>query len=342
MVNASQIEPEIFAAGDVELQSGMTLADAKLAYATFGTLNDARDNVIVYPTRFGGRHEDNLYLIGAEHALDPNRYFIIVPNLLGNGVSSSPSTAPAPLDGPRFPATTIYDNVLLQRRLLLEHFDVQRVQLAIGWSMGGQQAYQWGALFPEDVARVAVICGAARTASHTHVFLEGVKAALTCDAAFAAGEYGDHKPRRGLRAMGRVWAGWALSQAFYRNEQYKSMGYTSLEDYLVRYWDVVEQERDPNNMISMIETWQACDLSDNPVFGGDYKAAMSAIQANVLVMPGQTDLYFPPEDSADEVALLSRGTLEVITSTWGHYAGGGRDAADSKFIDNRVRELLAD
>lgn len=342
MSAAVHIEPELFAAGDVELQSGMTLADAKLAYTTFGALNEARDNVIVFPTRFGGRHEDNLYLIGAEHALDPTRYFIIVPNLLGNGVSSSPSTAPAPLDGPRFPATTIYDNVLLQRRLLLERFDIERVELVIGWSMGGQQAYQWGALFPDDVSRVAVICGAARTAPHTHVFLEGVKAALTCDSAFASGEYGDRIPRRGLRALGRVWAGWGLSQAFYRHEKFRSMGYTSLEDFLTRYWEAIYLERDANNLVSMIETWQACDLSDNPVFGGDYEAAMRAIQANVLVMPGQTDLYFPPEDSAGEVALLTRGTLEVIASTWGHYAGGGRDAADTKCIDNAVRDLLAD
>jgi homoserine O-acetyltransferase len=68
---------------------------------------------------------------------------------------------------------------------------------------------------------------------------------------------------------------------------------------------------------------------------------MAAIAADVLVMPGRTDLYFPPEDSEIEVAHLARGELRVIPSGWGHYAGGGRAEDDVRFIDRALAELLA-
>jgi homoserine O-acetyltransferase len=112
-----------------------------------------------------------------------------------------------------FPLVTIADNVVLQRRLLIEVFEMEVVRLAVGWSMSGQQAYHWAALFAGAVERLAVICGTARTAPHTHVFLEGVRSALTADAVWANGDY-ERPPLIGPRALGRVWAGWALSQTW--------------------------------------------------------------------------------------------------------------------------------
>lgn len=332
--------PETFHAGDVLLQSGITLPDTRIVYEVHGTPNAARDNVVVFPTRFGGTHADNAYLIGPGHALDPARWCVVVPNLLGNGVSTSPSNAPPALAGGRFPATTIHDNVVLQGRLVSEVLGAERLAMVVGWSMGGQQAYEWAAWFPERVPRAAVICGAARTTPHTHVFLEGMRAALTADAAWAEGDYRE-PPRRGLRALGRAWAGWALSQAFYREHGYRQLGYATLEDFLVRYWEGMYLARDANNLLSMMRTWQAADVGANDRHAGDYAAAMAAIDADVLVMPGRTDLYFPPEDSQAEVARLRRGELRVIPSIWGHYAGGGRFAEDVAFIDAALRELLA-
>ena len=96
--------------------------------------------------------------------------------------------------------------------------------------MGALQAFQWGALFPDMVERIAPFCGSAKCSRHNFVFLEGVKAALTADGAFNGGWYKD-QPTKGLRAMARVYAGWGLSQAFYRERlDMESLGYSSLED----------------------------------------------------------------------------------------------------------------
>ncbi|WP_269758985.1 hypothetical protein [Variovorax sp. E3] len=93
---------EIFELGDVALQRGATLRGAKLAYKTYGTLNAQKSNAIVYPTWYSGQHYDNEWLIGPGMALDPAKYFIVVPNMLGNGLSSSPSNSPEPYNLARF------------------------------------------------------------------------------------------------------------------------------------------------------------------------------------------------------------------------------------------------
>lgn len=331
---------EIFEAGEVTLQSGATLANARLAYKTYGRLAKAKDNAIVYFTRFYGTHRDNEYLIGPGKALHPDRYFIVVPNLFGNGLSSSPSNAEPPFDGPNFPGVTIHDNVMVQRRLLAETFGIERIALAVGWSMGAQQAYHWAALFPSDVESLAPIAGSARTSPHNHVFLEGVKAALTADAAWRDGKY-RQQPVTGLRAMARCWAGWALSQSFYREGLYSGMGYSSVEDFLVGFWEDLFLRRDANNMLAQIWTWQKSDLSANALYRSDYERALSAIEARAIVMPGETDLYFPVDDSAIEVSHMRNAELRPIPSVWGHYAGGGANPEDVAFVDAALKELLA-
>ena len=110
----------LFELGDFPLDAGVTLPAARLAYTTYGKLNAARDNVIVFPTWFVGTHADVEWLIGDGKALDTTKYFVVVPSMFANGLSSSPSNTPAPFAGPRFPAITIQDNVMTEALDILE------------------------------------------------------------------------------------------------------------------------------------------------------------------------------------------------------------------------------
>lgn len=335
------MEPSIFEAGEVTLQSGVRFAGARLAYRTFGELDASRSNAIVYCTPFGARHTDIEWLVGEGKALDPRKYFIVIPNLFGNGVSSSPSNTGAPYDQGRFPRFTIRDNVAIQHRLLTEVLGVERIALVHGWSMGGLQAYEWAARYGAFVERIGVACGAARCSPHNFVFLEGVRAALTGDPNYADGWFAA-KPERGLRAMGRVYAGWALSQAFYREETWRTTGAKSLEEFLVNGWEANFLRRDGNDLLCHIDTWQHADIANNEQYNGDFAAALAAISARALVMPGETDLYFPVEDNRREVALMRHAELLPIPSIWGHRAGNPATiAADAAFIDNALARLLA-
>ncbi len=332
---------DTFELGDVILQSGITLRGARLAYRTFGQLNSRKDNVIILPTFFGAQHPANEPMIGPGMALDPEDYFIIVPNHFGNGLSSSPSNTPSPLNRGHFPLITYYDNIHCQHRLVTEQFGIEQIALVCGFSMGAQQTFHWGALFPEMVARIAPWCGSAKTSRHNFVFLEGVKAALMADVAWNGGDY-DQPPETGIRAMSRVYAGWGPSADFYREEAYRDMGFSSVEDYIVAGWEGRFLERDANDMMAMIATWQQGDISANALYNGDFIKALNAITAKAIVMPSQTDQYFPPADNALEVEHMPNAELRPIPTIWGHVGGGpGRNPEDTAFIDSALKELLA-
>jgi homoserine O-acetyltransferase len=208
--------------------------------------------------------------------------------------------------------------------------------------MGGLQTFHWGALYPDMVERILPFCGSAKCSRHNFVFLEGVKAALTADDAWHHGWY-DKPPTKGLRAMARVYAGWGFSQAFYREKlDLKELGYSSLEDFLVAFWEGFFLPKDANNLLTMLWTWQHGDISDNELYRGDLEKALGAIKARAIVMPGQTDLYFPPEDSEYEVSRMSNAELRPMPSIWGHFAGGpGLNRGDVEFLDKALKELLA-
>src|SRR3954451_20380490 len=159
---------ETFDLGDFTLQHGVTLKDAKLAYKTFGELNADRSNAIVYPTWYSGFHWDNEWLVGEDMALDPRKYFIIIPNMLGNGLSSSPSNTPPPHDKANFPNVTFYDQVEAQHKLVAEHFGIETLPLVTGWSMGAGQTYQWAVSHPGMVQRAAPFCGSSKTSEHNY------------------------------------------------------------------------------------------------------------------------------------------------------------------------------
>jgi len=330
-------------AANFRLQCGVTLPKARVVYQTYGELSRDRDNVILYPTSYGAQHTTIDWLIGPDGILDPTRWFIVIPNMFGNGLSSSPSNDDLPGLAEAGLYFTHLDNVTAQERLLREVFSFgagDRLALIYGWSMGAQQAYHWGALYPERVARIAALCGTARTTEHNQIFLESLRSALTADPAWNGREF-DGIPERGFRTFARIYASWAASQAYYREGIYRRLGYDSLEDYLWQGWEANYRKRDPRDLIAMLDTWARCDISQNPTYKGDYPRALAAIQAQTLIMPATTDLYFTPEDCAAEADRIPNATYRPIPSIWGHRAGNPyQNPEDAAVIRQAVRDLL--
>ena len=325
--------------GDFELQSGVVLPNAKLSYAAHGALNDARDNVIVYPTWATGRHSANEVFVGPGRALDPDRYFIVIPDMFTNGLSTSPSNCDPPYDGPRFPLVTAYDNVRAQHRLLTEHFGVARVQLAIGFSMSGQQAFHWGAHYPELVERICSICGAAKTSIHNWVYVSAVRAAMESADGWNDGECRTWPPRL-LRAVMRIAMTMLFSQDWYRAGGFRSAGASSAEEFITG-GEALLADWVPMDFYHQLETWLAADVSANPMFNDDFDKALGSIRSRALVMPCGTDMYFRVEDNELEVAKMPNAELRVIHSMWGHAAGfPGQNPDDDMFIDGVVKEFL--
>jgi homoserine O-acetyltransferase len=333
------MDHEVFTLHDFELQSGDVLPEARLAYKTYGELNANADNVVVLPTFYTGSHMRNEGFFGPGRAIDPVRHFVVSINMFGNGISSSPSNTPPPFDAASFPRITLYDNIRAQYRLLTEGLGVNRIALVTGWSMAGCQSFQWGAQYADFVGAILPFCASAKTSEHNIVFLEGVKAALQADAVYADGGYSE-PPIKGLKAFGRVYAGWAFSQTFYRQQMYRLKGFDSAEE-LLQDWEQDHLNWDANDLLCKLWTWQQGDISANPLYRNDFKAALNAITADTIVIVCDNDLYFRPEDNQLEIEHIIGGELRIYRSPWGHcVASPGNDPEFERYLDQAIRELL--
>lgn len=376
-----------FDAGDVPLQSGVIFPNVKIVYEIHGTMNKDKSNVILvsdgavptvnrsayfvtrfgcagdgewvhrpdclvvqHPTSFGARSEDLRYRIGAgsDYTLDCQKYCVVVVNLLGNGLSSSPSHLGS-MSG--YPMPTMYDNVMLHERLLREELQVDRpLPLIFGYSMGAMAALHFAALFPDKVQRVAAVCGAATVSHYNRVFLASLKAALCADPAWDAGAQSFlGPPARGLQAFGTIYAGWGLSPSFYREEEFlrPEVGdFKNLDDFIERGYVSGFAGADGHDLLAMLHTWDTGDVSANPHFKGDKKAALASIRAKTFLMPCESDRYFTVEDLRREAALFRPGVAELrpIPSSWGHRAGDPHrpgQLLQARFITEQVRALLS-
>lgn len=331
---------ELFPLGDFRLDSGDVLPDARIAYATYGRPNQTRDNAIVLPTWFTGTHADHEWLIGDGEPLDTSRYFVVVPSMFANGLSSSPSNARTPFDRARFPAISIADNVRAQHLLITEHLGIRGIELVTGGSMGAFQVFQWALSHPELVRRIMPTAGASTVSPHCYVFLAGVKAALLADPAWAGGDY-DAPPETGLKAVGRVYAGWALSQPFYRQGLYRQLGSETIDAFLVDFWEAFFLELDANNLLSQLATWQSASLAATPGYQGDLARALGDIWAKAILAPGERDLYFPVADMAWEAEQMPDAELSVIPGVFGHFSDSGVDPECNEAVRAMLRRLLA-
>ena len=323
-----------FELGDLALEQGGVLADAQIAWKSYGTLSPAKDNVIVYPTSYTATAAGQEWLIGPEGILDPTRWFIVTPDMFGSSTSSSPSNTPD------YPAlVTAGDNVRAQERLLRTVFGTERVACVYGFSMGAIQAYHWASLFAGAVERAIVVCGSARTSVHNRVFLQGLLAILDAAPEHLGGGRFAREPEAAKRAFARVYAGWAMSQDWYREGLYMAEGAPDLRAFLDEEWEPGFTGCKAADLYAQARCWEAADIGS--AHGGDLAEALGAIQARVLLMPGETDLYFRVADNAAELPFLRHGVLRPIPSIWGHRAGAPRsNAADAAFLRDAVRDWL--
>lgn len=321
-------------------ESGVTLPQARVVYGTYGHLNAARDNVVLLPSHYMANHHGYEWLIGPGLALDTAKLFLVATELFGNGASSSPSNTPEPFHGPRFPVTSIRDNVEAVHRLLVDELKVQHLRAIIGFSMGAQQAFQWAVSYPTFANRIVATSGTAKTYGHGIVRLEGQIAALTADPTFNAGDYAA-PPKAGLEAFGMVWAAWLYSQEWWRRELWRTTAAPGTTFEQVMQSMRTRFNADANNYILQAHTWEKHNVGDTPGFNGDVEKALRSITARLLYMPSETDLYFPMGDARYEAQFIPHVQFTPIPSLWGHPAGAGASPADKKFLNETIAKFLS-
>ncbi|KAK5942242.1 hypothetical protein PMZ80_004805 [Knufia obscura] len=341
--------------------SGTTLHDLTIAYRSYNPSAASKHGTVLIPTCFAGKINTTL-TFNSDPSSALHNYHVVVVAMLSNGESSSPSNKsffPGPGE------LHYEDLVHAQHDLLTNGLGVTQLEAVIGFSMGGQQAYHWGVMYPDFVKRVVGICTSARTSGHNYAFLEGPIAAMTSSIDYVAwkqiqakiangDDVGAHlrevKPKQGLAAWARVYAAWLTSATWFREREWEKMGCKNLEEWMALR-EAGYAEWNADDLLVKARMWQLGDVGSTkrgvvsqlghaPGDDGALGQALGSITAKVLLMPCRSDQYFRPEDNEDELKHLKDGRLEVIESSWGHIAGGGANPVDVKLMDAKIAEHM--
>lgn len=316
--------------GAFQLQSRLETCGLRLRYELHGQLNADRSNAILFPTWFAGRHALNRWIIGSGRALDTDRFCIIVVNALGNGESSSPSNDSQLLVAGRPAEISLLDNVRAQERLV-RSLGIERLYAIIGRSMGAQQALQWGCLYPRMVERIFAFCGVPRTTRHNRLLLQAMADVL---------QGHEDEPGAATTLAARIYAGWSLSHEFFAGPV-PDEACRNVEEWVERHLAAAFRTFDRRDLLALVRTWQTADVSDNPVFEGDLRAALQAIEARTLLMPISHDLIFPPRDFEFAQSVIPNCESHLLYSHWGHRAGApGGCKDDMATLEHSVKRFL--
>lgn len=337
---------ELVPLGRFELEDGGVIPDLELAVATYGQLNEAKDNAILVPTWFSGTHQtwDQVF-IGPGRALDPEKYFIIVINQIGNGLSTSPHNTDGEIAMSRFPNVRIADDVRAQEQLLREVYGIDRLALVVGGSMGAQQTWEWAVRFPDKVLRAAPIAGTAQNTPHDFLFTKTLMDAITSDPGWNGGEYTSHtQVHDGLARHADIWAVLGLSTEFWKTGVWREIelpdvSWDTFEEFEERFLRATFTVMDPNSLLVQGWKWQRGDVARNT--DGDLAAALGRITAKVFVMPHDEDMFFPPRDCEYEQQLTPNSELRVLHTIAGHFGLFGFEPAYLAEVDAHLKELLA-
>jgi homoserine O-acetyltransferase len=323
---------------DLKLESGEAIKDFAISYVTHGKLNANKSNAILMVTAISGNHHRLDFMIGPGKALDPDKYFIVCTDAIGNGLTTSPSNSKAHPQM-QFPKYAIRDMITSQYRLLTEHLGITHVVAVIGPSMGGMQTLQWGVSHPDFMDSLVALVPLAKTPAWTVSVLEASRKAIMLDPAWKGGAY-TSPPEQGIR----LWRDILLLAARTPEVNRDQFGDKPLD--VLPWMDKTEtgliKAFDANDWIYQTWAYERHDVGTTPGFDGDTAKALQSIRAKTLILLGTKDLLNPewePQDAAKNIRNVKVMTIRPGSVT-GHAAAGGAYPADVEFINRETIGFL--
>jgi len=296
--------------GDLPLEQGGLLRDCVIGYRTFGRLDASKSNAVLVPTAFGDTSGGAASRVGPGKLLDSSRYFVIVVDSLGDGVSSSPSNSSSQ-PGPSFPEFSMRDMVNAEKKLVTGVLHLPHLLAVVGSSMGGMQAFQWAVSYPEFVTKVVSIAGSPQLTSYDRLVWRTAILALKSDPEWADGRY-KKQPQLHLMNMALTLV---VQTPEYVATHTAREAYPTFESELVQGPD----DLDANDTLRQIGAILTTDVAATQ--GGSLQKAAALVRARLLVIVNRRDLLVNPLPSR-EFAHLAGGRLVELDSDCGHRAQG--------------------
>ncbi|WP_420209159.1 homoserine O-acetyltransferase MetX [Candidatus Electronema sp. JC] len=320
------------------VECGAGLGPITLAYETWGELSPQKDNVILVLHAFSGDSHvashaggDSKaqeagwweFMVGPGKGIDTRKYFVLCSNIIGGCMGSTGPSSVNPATGQPygmdFPVVTIKDMVRAQK-MLLDHLGISRVLAVVGGSMGGMQALQWCASYPEAVASAVLLATTARHSALAIAFNEIARQAIMTDPKWRQGRYyGGEGPELGLavaRMIGHVTylSDEAMRRKFGRRLQGRcSFSYDfnanfQVESYLHYQGEKFVRRFDANSLLYITK---AADYFDFTAVDSGTLTRMADAGVRVLVTSFSSDWLYPTYQSKELVRLLKKNSINV-------------------------------
>ena len=308
----------------ITLESGAVLAEVDITYDTFGTLNEAKDNVIWVCHALTANSDVAdwwPHTVEEGRFLDPTRYFIVCANFLGSHYGTTSPLSINPTTDKKyyydFPQITVRDMVKCHQ-LLAKHLGIERVKLLIGSSIGGFQCMEWAISEPKFMESVALIATTTCTEPWAAAFNESQRMAIRTDKT-----WGEHRDDAGIDGMAVArsialisYRGGAAYNATQQDENPTEASFTRRAHSYQQYQG--EKLRRRFNAMSYYRLSEAVD-SHNIARGRDSIAeALKKIEARALVVAISSDILFPPEAHVPMREHIRDVEYHLIESEFGH------------------------
>ena len=316
---------EVYHHGEaITLESGAVLAEVDITYDTFGTLNQAKDNVIWVCHALTANSDVAdwwPHTVEEGRFLDPTRYFIVCANFLGSHYGTTSPLSVNPATGEKyyydFPQITVRDMVKCHQ-LLAKHLGIERVKLLIGSSIGGFQCMEWAISEPKFMESVALIATTTCTEPWAAAFNESQRMAIRTDHT-----WGQRRDDAGIDGMAVArsialisYRGGAAYNATQQDENPSEASFTRRAHSYQQYQG--EKLRRRFNAMSYYRLSEAVDSHNIARGRGSIAEALARIEARALVVAISSDILFPPEAHTPLRKHIRDVEYHLIESEFGH------------------------
>jgi len=309
--------------GDLKLESGAVLKDCRIGYHAYGHLNTTKTNGVLFPTWYGGTSRDIELNIAPWKAIDTTKYYLMIVDALGNGVSTSPSNS-AQQHGADFPMFSIRDMVESQHEMLTKKMGINHLRAVMGISMGGIQTFQWAVSYPDFMDVLIPIVGSPQPSSYDLLLYNTYAKAIEMDSAFNHGRYKVNPP---ILVAKMILALSSTTPAFV----IKTIPREGAAPFMKQSEN--NNSKDWNDLYYQVKASMNHDISKG--FNGSLKDAAAHIKAKMLIVSSKQDHLVNPTP-AIEFSKLLPAKLIVLDSELGHIAGNLEDAG----VKQAIKELL--
>ncbi len=311
--------------GKFVLESGAVLDDVEIAYRTWGDrANAAQRTVLICHALTGSADVDAWWpgIIGAGKTFDPERDYIVCANILGScyGTTGPVSERPGTQSRYRadFPRVSVRDMVELER-LLLDQLGVEHIELVTGPSLGGMQALEWAAMYPERVGSVVPIGVGAQHSAWCIGISEAQRAAIAADPNWNGGYYSDDAPPEQGLAAARMMAvctyrSWESFDQRFGRERRDEERY-QVQSYLRHQGSKINRRFDANTYVTLTHAMHTHDLARGR---GNLPDVLRTLDQPMLVVSVSSDALYPPREQQYLAEHLPNARYETLDCPHGH------------------------